>query len=66
MGAKGSTRSHFGLLHLTRGTSSFARVVDTGGKFATGVNDIDSKFAAGVNETGGDLPPVSTPLAAKI
>jgi hypothetical protein len=32
----------------------FASVVDTGGKFATGVND------AGVNDAGGKLPPVST------
>jgi hypothetical protein len=29
------------------------RVVDTGGKFATGVNDTGGKFAAGVNDTGG-------------
>jgi hypothetical protein len=34
-------------------------VVDTGGKFATGVNDTGSKFAAGVNDAGGILPPVS-------
>jgi hypothetical protein len=33
--------------------TSFASVVDTGGKFATGVND-----------TGGKLPPVSTTPAA--
>ncbi len=36
----------------------FASVVDTGGKFATGVNDAGindtgSKFATGVNDTGG-------------
>jgi hypothetical protein len=29
--------------------TSIASVVDTGGKFATGVNDTGSKFAAGVN-----------------
>ncbi len=34
-----------------------AGVVDTGGKFATGIND-------GVVDTGGNLPPVSlTPVA---
>jgi hypothetical protein len=33
--------------------TSFASVVDTGGKFATGVNDIGGKFATGVNDTGG-------------
>jgi hypothetical protein len=42
----------------------FPCVVDTGGKFATGVNDTGGKFAAGVNDTGGNLPPVSlTPVA---
>jgi hypothetical protein len=30
----------------------FASVVDTGGKFATGVNDTGGKFAAGVNDAG--------------
>ncbi len=30
----------------------FASVVDTGGKFATGVNDTGGKFATGVNDTG--------------
>ncbi len=44
--------------------TSFASVVDNGGKFATGVNDTGGKFAAGVNDTGGNLPPVSTTLAA--
>ncbi len=39
-------------------------VVDTGGKFATGVNDTGGKFAAGVNDAGGKLPPVSTTPAA--
>jgi hypothetical protein len=31
----------------------FASVVDTGGKFATGINDTSGKFATGVNDTGG-------------
>jgi hypothetical protein len=38
----------------------FASVVDTGGKFATGVNYTGGKFATGVNDAGGKLPPVST------
>jgi hypothetical protein len=38
----------------------FPCVVDTGGKFATGVNDTGGKFAASVNDTGGNSPPVST------
>jgi hypothetical protein len=37
----------------------FASVVDTGGKFATGVNDTIGKFATGVNDAGGKLPLVS-------
>jgi hypothetical protein len=42
----------------------FASVVDTGGKFATGVNDTPGKFAPGVNDAGGKLSPVSgTPEA---
>ncbi len=41
-------------------------VVDTGGKFATGVNDTVGKFAAGVNHAGGKLPPVSTTPAANL
>jgi hypothetical protein len=32
--------------------TSFASVVDTGGKIATGVNDTSSKFAAGINDIG--------------
>jgi hypothetical protein len=32
---------------------SLASVVDTSGKFATGVNDTGGKFAAGINDTGG-------------
>jgi hypothetical protein len=34
----------------------FASVVDTGGKFATGVNDTGGKFATGVNDACGKLP----------
>jgi hypothetical protein len=30
---------------LANFATSFASVVDTGGKYATGVNDIDGKFA---------------------
>ena len=42
----------------------FPCVVDTGGKFATGVNDTGGKFVTGVNGAGGKLPPVSaTPEA---
>ncbi len=37
--------------------TSLASVVDTGGKFATGVNDTDQRhrwqFATGINDTGG-------------
>jgi hypothetical protein len=33
--------------------TSMANVVDTGGKFATGVNNTSSKFAAGVNDSSG-------------
>jgi hypothetical protein len=44
----------------------FARVVATGGNFATGVNDTGGKFAAGVNDAGGKLPPVSTTPAANL
>jgi hypothetical protein len=45
-------------------SSIFASVLDTGGKFATGVNDTGGKFATGVNDAGGKLPPVSTTPAA--
>ncbi len=41
-------------------STNFASVVDTGGKFATGVNDTGGKFATGVNDAGGKLPLVST------
>jgi hypothetical protein len=58
-------------------STSFACVVDTGGKFATGVNDSGHKFATGVNETGhkfatdfngvdGKLPPISTTPTANL
>jgi hypothetical protein len=33
--------------------TSFASVVDTGGKFSTGVNDTGGIIATGINETGG-------------
>jgi hypothetical protein len=33
--------------------TSFSSVVDTGGKFATGVNDTCGKFATGVSDIGG-------------
>ncbi len=46
--------------------TSFTLAVDTGGKFATGVNYTGGKFAAGVNDTGGKLPPVSTTPAANL
>jgi hypothetical protein len=39
--------------------ATFASVVDTGGKFATGVNDTGDKFATGINDASGKLPPVS-------
>jgi hypothetical protein len=39
---------------------SYSSVVNTGGKFATGVNDTGGKFATGVNDAGAVLPPVST------
>jgi hypothetical protein len=44
----------------------FASVVDTGGKFATGVNDTGGKFATGDNDAGGKLPPVSMTPAANL
>jgi hypothetical protein len=42
----------------------FASVVDTGGKFATGVDNTGGKFATGVNNTGGKLPLVSMTATA--
>jgi hypothetical protein len=47
-------------------SSNFASVVDTGGKFATGVNDTGGKFATGVNDAGRKLPPVSTTPVANL
>ena len=44
----------------------FANVVVTGGKFATGVNDIGGKFAISVKDAGDKLPPVSTTPAANL
>jgi hypothetical protein len=44
--------------------TSFASVVDTDGKFATGVNDTGGKFATGVNDAGGKLQAVLTTPAA--
>ncbi len=41
-------------------------VIDTGSKFAAGVNDTGGKFATGVNDAGGKLPPVSTTPAANL
>jgi hypothetical protein len=60
--------------HLPRGSTtpvanfatSSACVVDTGGKFPTGVNDTGGKFSSGVNDVGGKLPPVSTTPAANL
>ncbi len=44
--------------------TSFASVVDTGGKFSAGVTDTGSNFATDVTDTGGKLPRVSmTPVA---
>jgi hypothetical protein len=40
--------------------TSFASFVDTGGKFATGINVNCGKFATGNNDAGGKLPPEST------
>jgi hypothetical protein len=50
----------------TPAATSFTSVVDTGGKFAAGVNDTGGKFATGVNDTGGKLPPVSMTPAANL
>jgi hypothetical protein len=56
--------------HRRRRRKNFATsspcVVDTGGKFATGVNDTGGKFAAGVNDASGKLPPVSTTPATNL
>ncbi len=52
--------------HWRQISTSFAIVVDTGGKFATVVNDTGGKFATSVNDAGGKLPPVSTAPAANL
>jgi hypothetical protein len=44
----------------------FGSVVNTVGKFATGVKDTGGKFATGVNDVGGKLPPVSTTPAVNL
>ncbi len=44
----------------------FPSVVDTGGKFATGVNDSGGKFAADVNDASGKLPPVLMTLGKRV
>jgi hypothetical protein len=46
--------------------ASFASVVDTSGKFATGVNNTCGKFATGVSNAGGKLPPVSKAPAVNL
>jgi hypothetical protein len=46
--------------------TSFASFVDTGGKFATGVNVNGGKFATGNNDAGGNLPPESTTPVANL
>jgi hypothetical protein len=45
---------------MAKFATSFASVVDTGGKFATSVNNTGGKFATDVNKTSGNLPPSST------
>jgi hypothetical protein len=47
-------------------STRFASVVDTCGKFATGVNDTGGKSATGVNDANGKLPLVSTTQGAKL
>jgi hypothetical protein len=44
----------------------FAKVVVTGGKFASGVNNTGGKFVTSVNNASGKLPPVSTTPAANL
>jgi hypothetical protein len=46
--------------------TGLASVVDTGGKFATRVNNTGGKFAPGINDTSGYLPLVSTTPAANL
>ncbi len=47
-------------------STSFASVVDSVGKFATGVNDTGGKFVIGVNDAGGKLPPLSMTPATNL
>jgi hypothetical protein len=47
-------------------STSFASVVDIGGKFVTCVNDTGSKFATGVAYAGGKLLLVSTTTPANL
>ncbi len=47
-------------------TNVTTSVVDTSGKFATGVHETSGKFATGVNDTGGNLPQVSTTSVANL
>ncbi len=60
---------HHALLSTTPAvnfSTDTAGLVDTGGKFATSVNNTGGKFAAGVNDTSGNLPPVSeSPVSKK-
>jgi hypothetical protein len=50
----------------TKFSTSFTSVVDTGGKFATGVNNDGGKFAIGVNGAGGKVSLVTTTPAANL
>jgi hypothetical protein len=45
-------------------STSFSSIVDTGGKFGTGVNDTGGKFATGVNDADGKFATVSTTAVA--
>jgi hypothetical protein len=46
--------------------TSFLSVVNTSGKFATGINDTGGKFAAGVNDTGGKFATGGNDTGGKI
>jgi hypothetical protein len=61
-----STSAFKGTTPTANFSTSFASVVDTGGKFATGVNDTGGKFATDVNNAGDKLPPVSTTPAENL
>ncbi len=47
-------------------STNFASVVDTGGKFATGVNDTGGKFATGVNDASGKLVHLELRISPRI